>query len=49
VLVYRFLTAVPTLLLGLGAAFTIRRRTPPGAMTAETAPVESSEHLRMTP
>jgi putative heme transporter len=30
VLVYRFLTAVPTLLLGLGAAFTIRRRRPPG-------------------
>lgn len=31
VLVYRFLTAVPTLLLGLGAAFTFRRRTPPPA------------------
>ncbi|MFL5933048.1 MAG: YbhN family protein [Gaiellaceae bacterium] len=31
VLVYRFLTAVPTLLLGLGAAFTFRRRMPPAA------------------
>ena len=31
VLVYRFLTAVPTLLLGLGAALTWRRRRPPGA------------------
>jgi hypothetical protein len=28
VLVYRFLTAVPTLLLGLGAAFTWRRQKP---------------------
>lgn len=34
VLVYRFLTAVPTLLLGLGAAFTFRRQRPAGARAA---------------
>jgi putative heme transporter len=33
VLVYRFLTAVPTLLLGLGAAFTFRRHRRPGAVS----------------
>jgi uncharacterized membrane protein YbhN (UPF0104 family) len=38
VLVYRFLTAVPTLLLGLGAAFTIRRRRPPGALDVSSGP-----------
>ena len=38
VLVYRFLTAVPTLILGLGAAFTIRRRRPPGALDVSSGP-----------
>jgi uncharacterized protein (TIRG00374 family) len=43
VLVYRFLTAVPTLLLGLGSALTWRRRrppeqTPPAPETLRTAP-----------
>ncbi len=49
VLVYRFLTAVPTLLLGLGAAFTIRRRRPPGATAVESTPAGSRESLRTTP
>jgi uncharacterized protein (TIRG00374 family) len=49
VLVYRFLTAVPTLLLGLGAAFTIRRRRPPGAAAVDSTPAGSRESLRTTP
>jgi putative heme transporter len=49
VLVYRFLTAVPTLLLGLGAAFTWRRRRPPGATTEEPTPPAAEESLRIAP
>jgi uncharacterized membrane protein YbhN (UPF0104 family) len=49
VLVYRFLTAVPTLLLGLGAAFTIRRRRPPGATGVDSPPPGSRESLRTAP
>jgi putative heme transporter len=49
VLVYRFLTAVPTLLLGLGAAFTWRRRRPPGPTTEEPAPPAAEESLRIAP
>jgi putative heme transporter len=48
VLVYRFLTAVPTLLLGLGAAFTWRRRRPPGPTTEEPTPTAARESLRTT-
>jgi putative heme transporter len=42
VLVYRFLTAVPTLILGLGAAFTIRRRRPPGALDVSSGPGDAA-------
>jgi putative heme transporter len=49
VLVYRFLTAVPTLLLGLGAAFTWRRRRPPGPTIEESTPTAARESLRITP
>jgi len=49
VLVYRFLTAVPTLLLGLGAAFTIRRRRPPGATGVDSPPAGSRESIRTAP
>ena len=48
VLVYRFLTAVPTLLLGLGAAFTWRRRRPPGPTIEESTPTAARESLRIT-
>lgn len=49
VLVFRFLTAVPTLLLGLGAAFTVRRQRPPGGTSDEAAPTGSRESLRIAP
>jgi putative heme transporter len=49
VLVYRFLTAVPTLLLGLGAAFTWRRRRPPGPTAEEPTPPAAHESLRIAP
>ena len=42
VLVYRFLTSVPTLILGLGAAFTIRRRRPPGALDVSSGPGDAA-------
>jgi uncharacterized protein (TIRG00374 family) len=42
VLVYRFLTAVPTLILGLGAAVTIRRRRPPGALDVSSGPGDAT-------
>jgi putative heme transporter len=48
VLVYRFLTAVPTLLLGLGAAFTWRRRRPPGPTIEDSTPTGARESLRIT-
>jgi uncharacterized protein (TIRG00374 family) len=49
VLVFRFLTAVPTLLLGLGAAFTWRRQRPPGATAEEATPPGGRESVRTTP
>jgi uncharacterized membrane protein YbhN (UPF0104 family) len=42
VLVYRFLTAVPTLVLGLAAAFTIRRRRPPSALDVSSGPGDAA-------
>jgi putative heme transporter len=45
VLVYRFLTAVPTLLLGLGAAFTWRRQ----GLHAEPAPAAGQQALGPPP
>ena len=38
VLVYRFLTNVPTLVLGLVAAFTFRQHQPPGAAGVAGSP-----------
>jgi uncharacterized protein (TIRG00374 family) len=39
VLVYRFLTVVPTLALGLVAAFTFRRHQPPGVAEVAGSPI----------